>query len=62
MLRLRYTTKKAKKFILSFAVSIEDLRILKDHFLFFCSLFENEEEELIEIFENLGLIESIKLL
>ena len=35
MLRLRYTTKKAKKSILSFAVSIEDLRILKDHFLFF---------------------------
>ena len=62
MLRLRYTTKKAKKSILSFAVSIEDLRILKDHFLFFCSLFENKEEELIEIFENLGLIESIKLL
>ena len=35
MLRLRYITKKAKKSILSFAVSIEDLRILKDHFLFF---------------------------
>ena len=64
-LRLRYINKKAKNSILSFVVSIEDLRILKYHTFskktvvlsfFFCSFFENEEEELIEIFQNLGLI------
>ena len=62
MLRLRYTTKKAKKIYSVICGKYRRFKNSKRSFPFFCSLFENEEEELIEIFENLGLIESIKLL